>query len=135
MPKRLYHKVSILLHLPYLQFSLALNCKVLPGRSVLHYTTLHILASTSPVNHDILFPISFFIIFQTFSLEFISSEFPGHSRTGIPLHSRNVLALLELWHGARSCIKICHFCGNPTYSHESVFHSHNNRHHCRDWSK
>ena len=68
-------------------------------------------------------------------MEFISSEFPGHSRTGIPLHWRNVLALLELWHGARSCIKIYHFCGNPTYSHESVFHSHNNRHHCRDWSK
>ena len=33
-----------------LQFSFALNCKVLKGRSVLHYTTLHILASTSSLN-------------------------------------------------------------------------------------
>ena len=36
----------------------------------------------------------------------MSGEFPGHSRAGNPLHSRNVLVLLELWHGARSDIKI-----------------------------
>ena len=29
-------------------------------------------------------------------MEFISGDFPGHFRTGITLHSRNVLALLEL---------------------------------------
>ena len=40
-----------------------------------------------------------------FSMGFMSSEFPGHSRMGIPLQSRNILVLLELWHGARSCIK------------------------------
>ena len=38
-------------------------------------------------------------------MEFISGEFPSHFRTGIPLHSRNVLALLDLWHGTR---KIMH---------------------------
>ena len=36
---------------------------------------------------------------------FISRQFPGHSRTGIPLHSWNVLVLLELWHGAISLFK------------------------------
>ena len=29
----------------------------------------------------------------------MSCQFPSHSRTGIPLHSLNVLVLLELWHG------------------------------------
>ena len=36
---------------------------------------------------------------------FMSGEFPGHSRTGIPLQSMNILVLLDLWHGARSYIK------------------------------
>ena len=27
------------------------------------------------------------------------------------------------------------FCGNSTHSHESVFHSHNNRRQCRVWRK
>ena len=68
-------------------------------------------------------------------MEFISGEFPGHSRMGFPLHRRNVLhvALLELWHGTRPCIKIYPFSGNTHYSHESVFHSHNNRQHSRHW--
>ena len=68
-------------------------------------------------------------------MEFISDEFPGHSRLGFPLHPRNVLhvALLELWHGTKPCIKIYPLSGNTHYSHESVFHSHNNRQHCRDW--
>ena len=61
----------------------------------------------------------------------MSGEFPGHSRTGIPLYSRNVLVLLELCYSARSCIKIYPFYGNTTHSHESVFHSHNYRRHCR----
>ena len=52
---------------------------------------------------------------------FISSEYPDHSRTGIPLYSMNVLVMLELLHGARSCIKIYLFCGTTTHSHESVF--------------
>ena len=43
-------------------------------------------------------------IFQTFSMRFMSCQFPSHSRTGIPLQSRIVLVLLELWHGARSRI-------------------------------
>ena len=68
-------------------------------------------------------------------LGFMSCEFPGHSRTGIPLHSMNVLVLLELCHSARSCIKIYSFYGNTTHSHESVFHSHIYRRHCHVWRK
>ena len=72
---------------------------------MLHNTTLHILASTS-----LLFTwhlvTNLFIIFQTFSMVLMSRQFPGHSRMGLPLHTWNVLVLLELWHGAISCIKI-----------------------------
>ena len=42
----------------------------------------------------------FLYYIQTFSMGFMSGEFPGHSRTDIPLHSGNFLLLLELWHGA-----------------------------------
>ena len=38
-------------------------------------------------------------------MEFLSGEFHGHFRTGIPLHSRHVLVLLELWHGATSSLR------------------------------
>ena len=72
---------------------------------MLHYTRLHILAS-SYLLHGIRLRIPFCIIFQTFYMELISGEFPGHYRKGIPLHYMIVLAHLELWHGARSCIKI-----------------------------
>ena len=44
-------------------------------------------------------------------MEFIYEELPGHFSTDMPLHSRYILVLLELWHGARSCIKIYPFCG------------------------
>ena len=64
-------------------------------------------------------------------MEFISGEYPGHFRTIISLHSRHVLVVLELYHETRSCIKIYPFCGHITHSHQSVFHSHNNRRHCR----
>ena len=40
---------------------------------------------------------------------FMSSRFPGHSRAGIPLHSRNVLTLLELWHDASTILVTIHF--------------------------
>ena len=61
---------------------------------MLHYTTLHILASTS----------SFYTAYGHQSLSSlyskgmveISGEFPDHSRMGISLHSRNVLVLLKL---------------------------------------
>ena len=100
---------------------------------MLHYSTLHILASTSLLliktfGYNV--PFSYFIIFQTFSMEFTSGEYPGHSRTGITLHSRNVLVLFELY-CARSYIKLYPSCGNTTHSHESVSHSHNNH----DWRK
>ena len=75
------------------------------------------------------------MVFQTISIEIISGDTPGHFRTDIPLHSRNVLVLYELWHGTISCIKIYPSCGNTSHSHYSlhVFHSHNNRRHCRVW--
>ena len=68
-------------------------------------------------------------------MELISGEYPGHFRTIISLHSRHVLVLLELYHEARSCIKIYPFCEHITHSHYSVFRSHNNRRHCRVWRK
>ena len=43
-----------------------------------------------PFLHSIWLPISFIIIFQIYSTGFMSREFPGHSRMGILLHSRNV---------------------------------------------
>ena len=84
---------------------------------MVQFTSLHILAPTSSLVHSIWLQIYFFIIFQTFSMKFISCESPGHSRMGIPLQSRNVLLLLELWHVARSWIKTYPFCGNTTHSH------------------
>ena len=91
---------------------------------------LHSHFQVSSVFHSIWFPISFFIIFQIFSMIFMSGEFPGHSRTDIPLHWRNVLV-----HSARSSIKKYPICGNTTHSHESVVHSHNKRSHSRVWRK
>ena len=52
-----------------------------------------------------------FIIFKSFSMVFLSRQFPSHSITGIPLHSWNALVLLELWHGVIS------FWCNTTHSH------------------
>ena len=57
-------------------------------------------------------------------MEFISGQFPGNFGTGMLLYSRNVLVLVELRHGVRSCIKIYPFCGNTTRSRVSVFHGH-----------
>ena len=72
-------------------------------------------------------------MFETVSMEFMSGEFPAHSRTGIPLHSTYVQVLLELWQDPRSCIQIYPFSENPKHTHELVFCSHNNRRHCRVW--
>ena len=95
------------------------------------HTHIHIFA----FKHGSWLPIFFFIISLKFSIEFISGEYPGHFRTIISLHSMHVLVLLELDHKARSCIKIYPFCGLITHSNLSVFHSHNNRRHCRVWRK
>ena len=46
--------------------------------------------------HDFWLTIFFFIMFETVSMQFMSGEFPAHSRTGIPLHSTHVQVLLEL---------------------------------------
>ena len=50
--------------------------------------------------HSIWLLVTFFIIFQTFSMGFMSDGFRGHSRMGIHLHSRNVLVLFRVmaWH-------------------------------------
>ena len=76
------------------------------------YTRFHI----SAFKHGSWLPISFFIIFQTLSMEFIFGEYPGHFKT-IIINSRHVLVLLDLSHEARSCIKIYLFCGHITHSH------------------
>ena len=62
-----------------------------------YYTTIHIPDSASLLLNIVFgYQSLFFIIFQTLSMEFISGEFLGHFRMSIPLHSRNVLVLLEL---------------------------------------
>ena len=99
------------------------------------YYASHALFHISAFKHGSWLPKSFFIIFQTFSMEFIFGEYPGHFRTIISLHSRHVLVLLDLSHEARYCRKIYPFCGHITHSNLSVFHSHNNRRHCRVWRK
>ena len=43
-------------------------------------------------------------------MELISGKFPGYFRMCISLHSRNALVILDLWNGAKSCIKIYPFC-------------------------
>ena len=86
---------------------MALNCKVLPGCSMLHYIMLHILASTSLLLNTVFgYQSLFFIIFQTLSMEFISGQFLGNCRMSISLHSRDFLVLLELWHITSWCLKI-----------------------------
>ena len=98
---------------------------------MLHFTTLHILASTSLLLNTAVG----YQYFSSLSSKLISGKYPDHFRTIISLHSRHSLVLLELYHVARSCIKICPFCGHITHSHRSVLHSHNNRRHCRVWRK
>ena len=98
---------------------------------MLHFITLHILASTSLLLNTAVG----YQYLSSLSSKLISGEYPGHFRTIISLHSRHVLVLLELYHVARSCIKIYPFCGHITHPHRSVLHSHNNRCHCRVWRK
>ena len=81
------------------------------------YYSSHTLLYICSFKHRSWLPISSFFIFQTFSMELISGKFPSYFRTGISLHSRNFLILLDLWKGTRSCIKIYPFCGNTTHSH------------------
>ena len=79
------------------------------------YQASHTRFDISTILHGIWLPISIFIRFQTFSMRFMSGKFPVNSSTGIPLQCRNILVLLELWHGARSCLKIYPFCLNTTH--------------------
>ena len=89
------------------------------------YHASHTRLCISSFKHGSWLPISFFIIFKTFPMELIPGRFPGYFRMCISLHLRNVLVLLDLQNGARSCIKIHPFCGNTTHSHFSVLYSHN----------
>ena len=69
-------------------------------------------------------------------MEFISVEIPGHFRTNIPLHSRNVLVLLEYgWRKIKHKDMSSLWEHNATHSHESIFHSNSNRRHCQVWRK
>ena len=119
---------------------MALNCKVLPGRLVLpYYTTLHILASTSLLLNTAVGYQS--LSSSLYSKRSLLNKFLANSLAIsepvllILLYSRNVLSILELWHGAILCLKIYRFCGNTMNSHESVFHSYTNRRHSRVWRK
>ena len=47
---------------------------------------------------------------------FMSGKFPGHFKMGIHLQSRNILVLLELLHGARSCIKYIPSVGKQRFT-------------------
>ena len=87
---------------------------------MLHFTMLHILASTSLLLNTAvgLIIINIFLHYlPTVLYGIISGEYPGHFRTVILLYSRHVLVLLELYHEERSCIKIYPFCGHITRSH------------------
>ena len=80
-----------------MRFSLALNCKVLPECSVIHYAMLHILASTYLLFNMVLGYQSFSALYsKRFAMGFISGEFSGQSRTGNPLHSMNVLTTFSV---------------------------------------
>ena len=70
------------------------------------YHASHTGSHITSLLREIWLPITFFFRFQTFSMGFMSGEFPCHSKADIHLHSMNVLLLLELWHSARSCIQI-----------------------------
>ena len=69
------------------------------------YHALHTPFYISSFKHSCWLPTPFFIIFQTFSVELISGKFPGYMRTGISLHSRNVLVLLDLWNGTKASLR------------------------------
>ena len=49
-------------------------------------------------------------------MRFMSGEIHGHSGRRIPLQSRNILVLLELWHGSKFCIKVYPFWRNTKHS-------------------
>ena len=100
---------------------------------MLHFTTLHILAST-PLLLNTAVGYMYQYLSSLSSNRSLWNSFLANI-LAISLHSRHVLVLLELNHEARSCIKIYPFCGHITHSHKSVFHSHNNRRHCRVWRK
>ena len=115
---------------------MTLNCKFFSrtfGATPYHasHTRFHI----SSFKHSSWLPTSFFIIIQTFSMEFTFGIFPGHFRSGTLLYSRNVLSLLEFWIVTISCIKIYPSCRNTKHSHESVIYRHHNQGRCLVWSK
>ena len=84
-----------------------MNCYVLPGRLVLHYTMLHILASTSLLLKR---AVGYQSLSSLYSKRSLWNLFLANSLTisecVFRLHSRNVLVILDIWNGARSCLKI-----------------------------
>ena len=113
---RLHHKVSIAPPFALIRSEILLGIELLSSSRTFGCYTIHTHFHVSSFIHSIWLPISFFIIFETFLMGSMSGEFLGHSRTGIPLPSTNVLVSIELWHGARSCIQIFSTCGNTTHS-------------------
>ena len=89
---------------------------------MLHYTTLLILSSTFLLLNTAVGYQSISSLYSKCSLwNSFFGELSGHFRMGILLHYRNVLSILELWHGAMSCTKIYPFCGNTMHLHECLF--------------
>ena len=107
-----------------IRFSFLLDIELLSSSKTFgltRYHASHTRLYISSFKYGSWLPISFFIIFKTFSMELISDKFPGYLRTCILLHSRYVLVLLDLWNVARSCMKIYPLCGNTTHSHSLYF--------------
>ena len=104
--------------------------KVLPDRSVLHTTTLHILAFT--------YLLYTWLLVTNIFLNYIPNVLYGNNVWRIPwpfqdryfLFSRNVLVFLELLHGARSCKRYIPSVG-PQRIYMSLY-LYNNRPHCQN---
>ena len=119
---RLHHNVSITLH--HLCFNKICTSPwhwiVKFFKDVRCYTIPCFSHSLPPIFflHDIQLPISLLLYSKRCQWDScLAKKIPWQFQEGYFYHSRNVLVLLELWHGVRSCIKIYPFCRNTTPSH------------------
>ena len=98
---------------------LVLNCLILSGRSVLHYTILHTLAPTSLLLNMAVVTNLFlhYIPNVLYGIDFWPN--PWLFQNGYFVTFKECSILLDLWNGVRSCIKIYPFCWSTTHSHYS----------------
>ena len=88
---------------------------------MLHYTyALHIRFPISSFHTALGYQILSSLLFQ-WSYGIHVWRIPWPSRAGIPLYYRNSLVLLELLHGARSCIKIYISSVRPQRIHMNLY--------------